>query len=91
MAQKKAHRNYKVVILDELDSPRVFWLHYNKPNDKWSFHWRGKCHIVDEVVISVPVETRKRTSQPRAIIHGYAKSVVCTELPGGYLKVEVCR
>lgn len=56
-----------------------FFYHYNKPQSqragtpKLSFHYKGVCHIVDGVSISVPTKTEVRKTQPRIVVVGYAK------------------
>jgi hypothetical protein len=72
---------------DAASTPRAtrayaFFLHYNKPasltarKTKWSVHYRGVCHIVDDIVCYVPTATRRRKRQPRGVVVGRAKTVV---------------
>lgn len=60
---------------------RVFFFHYNKPatqragTPKMSVHWRGACHIVDNVVCNVPSQSKQRKRQPRVVMAGKAESM----------------
>jgi hypothetical protein len=60
---------------------RRFFYHYNKPaSQKWgrpmlTVHWQGKCHLVGGVFCYVPTETHIRSTQPRCVVRGKAKSV----------------
>jgi len=53
-----------------------FFLHYNKPaslkagKPKITIHHRGKCHILDNVIINVPACGEIRKTQPRFVIAG---------------------
>lgn len=53
-----------------------FFFHYNKPASKAagmpqiSIHYRGKCHLVDNVVVNVDTRGKIRKSQPRFVICG---------------------
>lgn len=53
-----------------------FWYHYNKPASKAAgrpritVHYRGACHLVDNVVCKVPTAGRIRSTQPHFVIVG---------------------
>jgi hypothetical protein len=54
----------------------AFWFHYNKPasarrgSPVLTVHHKGVCHLVSNVVCSVPVRTRTRSKQPRVVMAG---------------------
>lgn len=58
-----------------------FFMHYNKPASLragkrlWSVHFRGTCHIVENVESVVPWETKTRKIQPFCVIQGMAGSI----------------
>lgn len=55
---------------------RAFWFHYNRPataeagSPKLTVHSAGRCLLVDAIECSVPVRTRKRSTQPRVVMAG---------------------
>lgn len=59
---------------------RVFWFHYNKPlstkagKPQITVHYKGVCHIVDNITINVPVKGHLRNDQPKFVIKGSCKS-----------------
>lgn len=63
----------------------AFNFHYNKPaslkagKPRMSVHFRGKCHIVTDVMCLVPCWSKHRTRQPRCVMEGRAKDVVLNE------------
>lgn len=58
------------------DQPRAFWFHYNKPESRkqgrnvLTVHYDGKCHLVHDLDIRVPIKTRHRKMQPRCVLVG---------------------
>jgi|694.fasta_scaffold31640_9 hypothetical protein len=54
----------------------AFWFHYNRPASqqagaaKLTVHYKGECHIVDDVICGVAVSSRRRRSQPRLVMAG---------------------
>lgn len=54
----------------------AFWFHYNKPasakrgRPQITVHYRGQCHIVDNIRCGVPTEGRLRQRQPRFVVAG---------------------
>ena len=55
---------------------RAFWFHYNKPasaqqkRNVLSLHFMGKCHLVHDIEVDVPLKTRHRKEQPRCVLAG---------------------
>ena len=55
---------------------RAFWFHYNKPEASrrgkpvWTVHYKGVCHLVENVEFYVPLKTRVRRTQPRGVLCG---------------------
>jgi hypothetical protein len=55
-----------------------FFYHYNKPasaaagRPQLSIHYRGQCHIVDELSCAVPTYSKIRKTQPHIVIAGKA-------------------
>ena len=53
-----------------------FWFHYNKPASRaagrnvLTIHYRGVCHLVNNIVCNVPVSSRDRARQPRCVLSG---------------------
>lgn len=41
-----------------------------------SVHFRGKCHVVDDVVCNRPCETKWNPKQPMLVMRGFAKDVI---------------
>ena len=52
-----------------------FFYHYYKQKQKMSVHFKGKCHVVDDVVCNRPCETHWNPRQPNLVMRGYAKEV----------------
>jgi hypothetical protein len=40
-----------------------------------SVHFKGKCHIVDDICCNVPCETKWNKTQPYLIMRGFAQKV----------------
>lgn len=55
---------------------KVFWYHYNKPASAKSgkpqitVHYNKVCHIVDNIICSVPTFGHLRKEQPKFVIKG---------------------
>lgn len=68
---------------------RRFFYHYNKPESKrqgcnvLTLHWKGKCHLVNDIVCYAPTETHKQKRQPHCVVRGWAAEVEFRGL--GYL------
>lgn len=60
---------------------RAFWFHYNKPASQQAgkpqitVHYKGVCHIVDNVECGVKVTGRIRKTQPRWVMVGKTKEI----------------
>lgn len=52
-----------------------FFYHYYKQKKRMSVHFRGTCHVVDDVVCNVPCETKWNKTQPNLVMRGFATSV----------------
>ena len=58
-----------------------FFFHYNKPESKrqgvnvLTLHWKGKCHLVNDIVCYAPTETHKQKRQPHCVVRGWAAEV----------------
>lgn len=52
-----------------------FFYHYNRHNNKMTIHFRGKCHIVDNIKCEVPTETKWNKIQPKLVLQGYCTNV----------------
>jgi hypothetical protein len=67
---------------------RAFFFHYNKPaslaqkRNVLTVHWQGACHLVHAIDCRVPIMTRNRTTQPRCVMAGRARSVEVVTLWG---------
>ena len=52
------------------------WFHFNKPASRaakkvqLTVHYKGACHIVDNVVCKVPTQGRLRKTQPMFVMTG---------------------
>lgn len=59
---------------------RSFWFHYNKPASRQlnkpqiTVHYKGACHVVDNVVCKVDTQGRVRNSQPYWVMTGKCSS-----------------
>ena len=62
-----------------------FFYHYFKREKKMTIHWKKTCHVVDNVVCSVPCETKWSERQPNLVMRGWANEL---EIKNGigYLK-----
>lgn len=76
----------------DFPNPRAFTLHYNKPasaqarEPRISVHVAGACHIVSNVICSVPTWGRIRKTQPRWVLAGKARRFhIC---PAGTLRIS---
>ncbi len=56
-----------------------FFYHYYKRHKRMSVHWKGKCHVVDDVVCNVPCETKWNKTQPNLVMRGWAKDFKIVE------------
>lgn len=54
----------------------TFFFHYNRLNKKLAFHWKGKCHPVENIICFAPVKSEWRNRQPKLIMKGKANYVV---------------
>lgn len=60
---------------------RAFWFHYNKPvsltagRPQISVHYRGRCHIVDNIECRVTTRGRVRKKQPRFVVAGVCRNM----------------
>lgn len=52
-----------------------FFYHYFKAKGKMSVHFKNACMIVDDIVCSVPCETKWKKTQPKLIMQGFARNV----------------
>lgn len=52
-----------------------FFYHYRKCDKKMSVHYKGQCIPCDDVVCTVPCETKRRNIQPYLVMQGYAKNI----------------
>lgn len=58
-----------------------FFFHYNKPatmkrgKPTITVHYKGQCHLVDNVDVLVPCHGRVRNTQPRFVMAGKAMAL----------------
>jgi hypothetical protein len=61
---------------------RTFFFHYNKPaslktgKQQITVHYKGCCHIVDNIECEVPTKGRLRKTQPRFVIAGKCSNFI---------------
>lgn len=53
-----------------------FFYHYFKQKKKMSVHFKGQCHVVNDIQCNVPCETKWNTTQPNLIMRGFAKELI---------------
>ena len=59
----------------------AFFFHYNKPKSmqvgrpQISLHYKGTCHIVDNVYVYVSTHGRLRNSAPKFVMAGQAHEI----------------
>lgn len=64
---------------------RVFFFHYNKPasrsanSPKMTVHYRGACHIVDNIICNVSTYTHHNKRQPHVVLKGKAANILFIE------------
>ncbi len=62
--------------------PRRFFFHFNKPESLrqkktlWTVHWKGTCHITEQIICNVPSESKSNKRQPYAVMRGWASDVI---------------
>lgn len=66
-----------------------FFYHYNKQHDKWSIHYRGKCHIVDDFKCLVETEGKTNKKQPKRVVQGFTSEVKITTLIAGGIEAII--
>jgi hypothetical protein len=60
---------------------RRFFFHFNKPESLrqkktlWSVHFKGTCHITEQIVCKVPCESKSNKHQPYAVMRGFASDL----------------
>lgn len=58
-----------------------FFYHYNKPasaqrgHPTISLHFKGKCHLVDQLDCGVPTNSRTHETSPKFVMVGDAKTI----------------
>ena len=52
-----------------------FFYHYYKQKKRMSIHFKGACHVVDNVECLVPCETKWNKTQPQLVMRGWAKEL----------------
>ena len=40
-----------------------------------SVHFRGKCHVVDNIIYMVPCNTKWNKTQPNIVMQGFTRNV----------------
>lgn len=76
------------------DRTYVFYYHMNKPASKkygtplMTVHWRGECHLTENVLCDVPTWTHHNHQQPRVVVKGRASDMDVTyhEKNGDYFQ-----
>lgn len=58
-----------------MDRQYRFFYHYNKPYNKITIHYRGKCTIVSDIDCQVPCESKWSNTQPRLVMRGICNNV----------------
>ena len=53
----------------------TFFFHYNKPHGKVSIHYQKKCHLVDGLLVRVPVHSKFNKRQPKFVMKGVASKI----------------
>lgn len=53
----------------------VFFYHYFKQKKKMSVHFKGACHVAQNVICNVPCETKWNQRQPNLIMKGKCKEI----------------
>ena len=68
-----------------MSKAKAFWFHYNKPESKkqgknvLTIHYEGKCHLVHDIAVNVPIKTRHRKSQPRCVLAGFGVVTIAAQ------------
>ena len=52
-----------------------FFYHYNKKEHRMTVHYKKQCHSVDNLVCTVPVNSKWNEIQPYLVMQGFAKEV----------------
>lgn len=52
-----------------------FFYHYYKGKRAMSVHFKGTCHVVNDVVCNTLCETKWNKRQPRLVMQGFASEV----------------
>ena len=56
-----------------------FFYHYYKQKHKMSVHFKGQCHVVDDVECDVPCKTKWCKTQPRLKMAGSCFNVTIVQ------------
>lgn len=60
---------------------RIFFFHYNKPKSLQSgksqitIHYKGVCHLVDNLEINVPTWGHLQKQQPKFVVKGKCNEI----------------
>ena len=52
-----------------------FFYHYFRGKKAMSVHFKGACHVVDDIICDVPCETKWNDRQPYLVMRGWAHEV----------------
>lgn len=53
-----------------------FFYHFNKHTKKLTVHYRDKCIPCDDVICSVPTNSKWNKTQPYLVMQGFAKEII---------------
>ena len=53
-----------------------FFYHYNKINKRMTVHFKGKCHIVDNIICSTSCNSKWNKRQPNLVMQGFCKELI---------------
>lgn len=52
-----------------------FFFHYNKKEKMMTVHFKGRCHIVKDILCECETSTKWKNGQPNLVMQGWANSL----------------
>lgn len=52
-----------------------FFYHFNKREKRMTVHFKGACTTVDDILVTVPCETKWSKTQPYLVMRGFARQI----------------
>ena len=63
-----------------------FFYHYNKVKSCLTIHFRGECHMVNEISCGVPCESKWNNRQPKLVMRGKCHHIMLSKTISGRIR-----